>query len=156
MLATSLYLLTDTRVVRITSRAAVGWFRWRSCITWPKTQILILRRDWSERLPLAKTSEILRRSFKKSRCGGGFSRFGSKITRCALFKCRSLNEARSFLSCIYVGARTIVSSPWKGVTTRIYLHLLVSTHIFSWVIHVRSWAMVPDRGSQIVGDRSAS
>ena len=29
-----------TRVVRITSRAAVGWFRWRSRITWPKTRII--------------------------------------------------------------------------------------------------------------------
>ena len=28
-----------TRVVRITSRAAVGWFRWRSRTTWPKTRI---------------------------------------------------------------------------------------------------------------------
>ena len=29
-----------TRVVRITSRAAVGWFRWKSRITWPKTRII--------------------------------------------------------------------------------------------------------------------
>ena len=29
-----------TRVVRITSRAAVGWFRWRSRTTWPKTRII--------------------------------------------------------------------------------------------------------------------
>ena len=32
-----------TRVVRITSRAAVGWFRWRSRITWPKTWIIPAR-----------------------------------------------------------------------------------------------------------------
>ena len=32
-----------TRVVRITSRAAVGWFRWRSCITWPKTRTIPAR-----------------------------------------------------------------------------------------------------------------
>ena len=32
-----------TRVVRITSRAAVGWFRWRSRITWPKTRIIPAR-----------------------------------------------------------------------------------------------------------------
>ena len=29
-----------TRVVRITLRAAVGWFRWRSGTTWPKTRII--------------------------------------------------------------------------------------------------------------------
>ena len=44
-----------TRVVRITSRAAVGWFRWRSRTTWPKPEY---RRDWSERLHWQKTSEI--------------------------------------------------------------------------------------------------
>ena len=32
-----------TRVVRITSRAAVGWFRWRSRTTWPKTRIIPAR-----------------------------------------------------------------------------------------------------------------
>ena len=32
-----------TCVVRITSRAAVGWFRWRSRTTWPKTQIIPAR-----------------------------------------------------------------------------------------------------------------
>ena len=32
-----------TRVVRITSRAAVGWFRWRSRATWPKTRIIPAR-----------------------------------------------------------------------------------------------------------------
>ena len=32
-----------TRVVRIMSRAAVGWFRWRSRITWPKTWIILAR-----------------------------------------------------------------------------------------------------------------
>ena len=32
-----------TRVVRITSRAAVRWFRWRSCITWPKPRIIPAR-----------------------------------------------------------------------------------------------------------------
>ena len=32
-----------TRVVRITSRAAVGWFRWRSHTTWPKTRIIPAR-----------------------------------------------------------------------------------------------------------------
>ena len=32
-----------TRVVHITSRAAVGWFRWRSRTTWPKTRIIPAR-----------------------------------------------------------------------------------------------------------------
>ena len=32
-----------TRVVRITSWAAVGWFRWRSRTTWPKTRIIPAR-----------------------------------------------------------------------------------------------------------------
>ena len=32
-----------TRVVCITSRAAVGWFRWRSRVTWPKTRIIPAR-----------------------------------------------------------------------------------------------------------------
>ena len=32
-----------TRVVRITSRATVGWFRWRSRTTWPKTWIILAR-----------------------------------------------------------------------------------------------------------------
>ena len=32
-----------TRVVRITLRAAVGWFRWRSRTTWPKTRIIPAR-----------------------------------------------------------------------------------------------------------------
>ena len=32
-----------TRVVRITSRATVGWFRWRSRATWPKTRIIPAR-----------------------------------------------------------------------------------------------------------------
>ena len=43
--ATSLYHwpYVRTRVVRITSRAAVGWFRWRSRTTWPKTRIIPAR-----------------------------------------------------------------------------------------------------------------
>ena len=32
-----------TRVVRITSRAAVGWFRWRLRTMWPKTRIIPAR-----------------------------------------------------------------------------------------------------------------
>ena len=32
-----------TRVVHFTSRAAVGWFRWRSRTTWPKTRIIPAR-----------------------------------------------------------------------------------------------------------------
>ena len=32
-----------TRVVRFTSRAAVGWFRWRSRTTWAKTRIIPVR-----------------------------------------------------------------------------------------------------------------
>ena len=35
--------LDRTRVVRITSRAAVGWFRWRSRTTLPKTRIIPAR-----------------------------------------------------------------------------------------------------------------
>ena len=54
-----------TRVVRITSRAAVGCSRWRSCITWPKTRIIPLERAFT-------LAVKFRRSFKKSRCGGGF------------------------------------------------------------------------------------
>ena len=45
-----------TRVVRITSRAAVGLFRWRSRITWPKTRIILARLERA--FTLAKTSEI--------------------------------------------------------------------------------------------------
>ena len=45
-----------TRVVRITSRAAVGWFRWRSRTTWPKTRIIPARLERA--FTLAKTSEI--------------------------------------------------------------------------------------------------
>ena len=46
-----------TRIVRITSRAAVGWFRWRSRATWPKTRIIPARLERA--FTLAKTSEIL-------------------------------------------------------------------------------------------------
>ena len=46
-----------TRVVRITSRAAVGWFRWRSRTTWPKTRIIPARLERA--FTLTKTSEIL-------------------------------------------------------------------------------------------------
>ena len=45
-----------TRVVRITSRAAVGWFRWRSRTTWPKTRIIPARLERA--FTLAKNSEI--------------------------------------------------------------------------------------------------
>ena len=45
-----------TRVVCITSRAAVGWFRWRSHTTWPKTRIIPARLERA--FTLAKTSEI--------------------------------------------------------------------------------------------------
>ena len=41
--ATSLYLWPYVHVVRITSRAAVGWFRRRSRTTWPKTRIIPAR-----------------------------------------------------------------------------------------------------------------
>ena len=45
-----------TRVVRITSRAVVGWFRWRSHTTWPKTWIIPCE-DWSRRLHWQKNPE---------------------------------------------------------------------------------------------------
>ena len=66
-----------TRVVRITSRAAVGWFRWRSRTTWPKTRIIPVRLERA--FTLAKKLKF-RRSFKKSRCGGGF--FDSGFLEC--------------------------------------------------------------------------
>ena len=59
-----------TRVVRITSRAAVGWFRWRSRTTWPKTQIIPC--EIGAGVYIGKKPVKFRRSFKKSRCGGGF------------------------------------------------------------------------------------
>ena len=36
-----------TRVVRIMSRAAVWWFRWRSHTTWQKTRIIPARLEWA-------------------------------------------------------------------------------------------------------------
>ena len=59
-----------TRVVRITSRAAVGWFRWRSRTTWPKTRIIPC--EIGAGVYIGKKTVKFRRSFKKSRCGGGF------------------------------------------------------------------------------------
>ena len=67
-----------TRVVRITSRAAVGWFRWRSRTTWPKTRIIPARLERA--FTLAKKTVKFRISFKKSRCGGGF--FDSGFLEC--------------------------------------------------------------------------
>ena len=67
-----------TRIVRITSRAAVGWFRWRSRTTWPKTQIIPARLEWA--FTLAKNTVKFWRSFKTSRCGGGF--FDSGFLEC--------------------------------------------------------------------------
>ena len=55
-----------TRVVRITSRAAVGWFRWRSRTTWPKTRIIPIAR-LERAFTLATKPVKFRRSFKKSR-----------------------------------------------------------------------------------------
>ena len=51
--ATSLYLWPY--VVRITSRAAVGWFRRRSRTTWPKTRIILARLE--QAFTLAKNPE---------------------------------------------------------------------------------------------------
>ena len=59
--ATSLYLWPY--VVRITSRAAVGWFRRSSCTAWPKTQIIPVRLE--QAFTLAKKTLKNRRSFKK-------------------------------------------------------------------------------------------
>ena len=66
--ATSLYLWPY--VVRITSLAAVGWFRRSSRTTWPKTWIIPARLE--QAFTLAKTLKN-RRIFKKSHSGGGFS-----------------------------------------------------------------------------------
>ena len=76
--ATSLYLWPYTCIVRITSRAAVGWFRWRSRTTWPKTRIIPARLEAS--VYIGKKPVKFRRSFKKSRCGGGF--FDSGFLEC--------------------------------------------------------------------------
>ena len=62
-----------TRVVRITSRAAVGWFRWRSRTTWPKTRIIPARLERA--FTLAKTSEISA-EFKKITLWRWVFRFG--------------------------------------------------------------------------------
>ena len=66
--ATSLYLWPY--LVRITSRAAVGWFRRRSRTTWPKTWIIPARLE--QAFTLEKKNLKNRRSFKKSHSGGGF------------------------------------------------------------------------------------
>ena len=66
-----------TRVVRITSQAAVGWFRWRSCTTRPKTRIPArLERAFT----LAKNQWNFGGVLKKTRCGGGF--FDSGFLEC--------------------------------------------------------------------------
>ena len=67
-----------TRVVRITSRAAVGWFRWRSGTTWQKTRIIPC--EIGAGVYIGKKPVKFRRSFKKSRCGGGF--FDSGFLEC--------------------------------------------------------------------------
>ena len=61
-------MLDRTRVVRITSRAAVGWFRWMSRTTWPKISwiipvrssgatrmITLAKNQWNYRLWVSKT-----------------------------------------------------------------------------------------------------
>ena len=67
-----------TRVVRITSWAAVGWFRWRSRTTWPKTRIIPARLERA--FTLAKNQWNFGGVSKKSRCGGGF--FDSGFLEC--------------------------------------------------------------------------
>ena len=67
-----------TRVVRITSRAAVGWFRWRSRITWPKTRIIPC--EIGAGVYIGKKPLKNPRSFKKSYSGGGF--FDSGFLQC--------------------------------------------------------------------------
>ena len=67
-----------TRVVRITSRAAVWWFRWRSRTTWPKTRIIPARLERA--FTLAKNQWNFGGVSKKSRCGGGF--FDSGFLEC--------------------------------------------------------------------------
>ena len=54
-----------TRVVHITSWAAVGWFRWNPNNTG----------EIGASVYIGKKPVKFRRSFKKSRCGGGFFRF---------------------------------------------------------------------------------
>ena len=66
----SQYLWYRTRVKRITSRAAVGWFCWRSRTTWPKTWIIPARLERA--FTLAKNFSEISAEFQKSRCGGGF------------------------------------------------------------------------------------
>ena len=61
-----------TRVVRITSRAAVGWFRWRSRTTLPKTRIIPARLERAFKITLAKNQWNFGRVSKNHRCGGGF------------------------------------------------------------------------------------
>ena len=60
-----------TSVVRITSRAAVGWFRWRSCITWPKTRIIPARLERA--FTLAKKQWNFGGVFKNHAAEVGFS-----------------------------------------------------------------------------------
>ena len=67
-----------TRVVRITSRAAVGWFRWRSRTTWPKTRIIPARLE--QAFTLAKTSEISAELKKNHAAEVGF--FDSGFLEC--------------------------------------------------------------------------
>ena len=61
-----------TRVVRITSRAVVGWFRWRSRTTWPKTRIIVPC-EIGAGVYIGKKKLKNPQSFKKSHSGGGFS-----------------------------------------------------------------------------------
>ena len=65
-----------TRVVRITSRAAVGWFRWRSRVTKNPNNT----GEIGASVYIGKKPVKFRRSFKKSRCGGGF--FDSGFLEC--------------------------------------------------------------------------
>ena len=62
-----------TRVVRITSRATVGWFRWRSRTTWPKTRIIPARLERA--FTLAKSQWNFVRVSKNHAAEVGF-RFG--------------------------------------------------------------------------------
>ena len=59
-----------TRVVRVTSRAAIGWFRWRSHTMWPKTRIIPARLERA--FTLAKKQWNFGRVFKNHAAGFGF------------------------------------------------------------------------------------
>ena len=76
--ATSLYLWPYTCSAHY-ERAAVRWFRWRSRTTWPKNPNNT--GEIGASVYIGKKPVKFRRSFKKSRCGGGF--FDSGFMECS-------------------------------------------------------------------------